>query len=308
MPLTEEEQKAADEAIALKVKEEELKKKEEELKKKEEKTKDPEYLQSELDKVIKQRDDVKKERRKLLEDVEALKTTISSTPTNEEVEDLKKQFGELKEFREAVEKKTEEEDLKKKTELERTQIKFNKELDKIKEEMETERKRQNELLVGKEKEKNEISAQVGMLRGYKLEGEIIKASTRYKALKPEQIVKLLKDDFTYNETLDRFEFLVYNPKDPKKLMNELDVDERVKEFLSLEDSDNLVEADVKKGTRTDLHNADNKKVTKKFDISTSKYDPEDEDIKRQADLKGMSVEDHIKTLMIRDEVTEKRKK
>jgi len=114
---------------------------------------------------------------------------------------------------------------------------------------------------------------------------------------------LLKEDFTYNETLDRFEFLKYDSKNPTKLINELDVDERVKEFLSLEENDNLVEADVKKGTRTDLQNANNQSSSSnnKLDISKSKYDPKNPDIIRQAELKNMTVEDHIRTLMIRDE-------
>ena len=307
MPLTEEELKAQEEG--LKKQEEDLKKQEEEINRKKSDNSDPEYLKSELDKVIRQRDEAKKERRKLIEEVESVKTKLASSPSTEEVEDLKKQFDELKKFREDIEKQKEEEDLKQKSELERSQIQFNKELEKVKKDMQDELAKQRQLLETKDKEKEEISTQVETLRGYKLEGEIIKAATKYKALRPEQVYRLLRDEFSYNDTIDRFEFLEYDPKNPKKLINELDVDERVKNFLSLEDNDNLVAADLKKGTRTDLHNSDNKNLSKKQDISDSKYDPNDDDIKRQADLKGMSVEDHIRTLIMRDiKMSERNKK
>lgn len=268
------------------------------------KAKDPEYLESELNKVIQQRDEVKKERRKLLEELETLKTKVSASPTQEEVEGLKKQFEDLKAFREDVEKQKEEDELKKKSELERTQIQYNKELEKIKKEMQDELAKQREILQTKEKETESIINKVKTLTTYKLEGEIIKAATKYKALNPNQIYKLLKDEFNYNETLDKFEYLKYDTKN-QKLINELDVEERVKEFLSLEENDNLVEANVKKGTGNVPDNQNFK--NKKFDVSQTKYDPTDSDLIRQAELKGMTVEDHIKTLVLRDEKLKNRK-
>lgn len=260
-----------------------------------EKVKEPddvEYWRTEAKKAFQTRDEIKAERRKLQSKLTELEAKLKDAPDAESIKALKTELVQLKKFKTEFDKKTEEEELKKKTELERMEISFKKqldslssELDRLKNERETEKKKFNE-------EINKERAEKQSLRVNRLESEIVKFAVKYKALKPEQIVKLLKDDFNYDDQLNKFVFPVKDDKG--KLTDELSIEDRVKMFLSDPDNENLIASSANTdGTGVRNYNGGGEVIKTK---STKKYDPKDPDIIKQAYLKGLSVEDHIATL------------
>lgn len=270
-----------------------------------EKNKEPddvEYWKTEAKKAFQTRDEIKAERRKLQSKLTELEAKLKDAPDPASIKALKEELSQLKAFKEDFDKKAEEEEMKKKTELERMEINFKKqldslssELDRLKSERDTEKKQFEETL-------NKEKAEKQRLRLTKLESDIVKYSVKYKALKPEQIVKLVKDDFTYDEELDKFVYLVKDEKG--KLQDELSVEDRVKRFLSDPDNENLIASSANTdGTGANSASAsgaaDNTSAIKK--PGGKKYDPKDPDIIRLAYLKGMSVEDTIATLKKKDE-------
>jgi len=266
-----------------------------------EKTKEPddvEYWRTEAKKAFQTRDEIKAERRKLQSKLTELEAKLKDAPDAESIKALKTELSQLKEFKTEFDKKAEEEELKKKTELERMEISFKKqldslssELDRLKNERESEKKKYEEEI---NREKTEKQS----LRVNRLESEIVKFAVKYKALKPEQIVKLLKDDFNYDDQLNKFVFPVKDDKG--KLVDELSIEDRVKKFLSDPDNENLIASSANTGGTGVGNSTGGGDVTTKIK-STKKYDPKDPDIIKQAFLKGMPVEDHIATLKKKDE-------
>ena len=141
-----------------------------------------------------------------------------------------------------------------------------------------------------------------------MQGEILKSAVKHKALRPDQIVRLTKDDFVFDNTLEKF---VYHKKDAKgKLVDELTIDERIKEFLDDEENDNLVESSV---TNTSLHTDTRTtelegkvKTENTLGRKTGEYDPNDEDIKKEAEERGLEVSDLIGIWKMRDDRLSKR--
>lgn len=256
------------------------------------KTKDPEYLEAELKKVITQRDAIKKERRALQNKLKEFEEKMKSLPPSEELEKMKEEYNALKEFKTQVEKEKEEKELEQKTELERTQIKFKKEMESLQEQF----NKQLEELNSKVKEREEIlqkkDSKIATLRTYRLEREIIEnAST--KAYNPKQVVKLLKDGFEYDENLDKFYYPVYDQSG--KMVDELSIEDRVKQFLDDPENDNLVRSDA---NTTSMHT----KTTDDTRHSTysGSYDPKDPKIVEEAKLHNMDPKDWAEIAELRD--------
>jgi len=262
--------------------------------------KDPEeeaeFLRNELKKVISQRDTVKKDKRKLKEELNQFKEQLKGIPDKADVETMMEELKELRSFREEMQQKEEEEKLKNASEWERKQIEYEKEFNRLKHKMEQETQSLSSKLEEKESELQKKEQHISSLREAKLENEIARVAIKNKALNTNQIVRLLRGDFTYDADLDKFVYLKYNDKG--KLVDEKTVDEYVSEFLSAEENENLVEASVNtEGTGT-----------KQSELSTSSskthsgddYDPKDPKLIHEAEMKRLSVEDLIETKRVRD--------
>ena len=289
--------------------EEDLKKaieeKEKEGKDKDKKDKDPERLEAELKRVIAQRDSAKADRKKLKKKLEELEEIVNSAPKKEDFEKMMEELKELREFRETKIKEEDERELEKKSELEKAEIRFNKQLEDLKKEMESSLKSREERLNEFENMLKQKEEQINRLRYSRLDSEIMQAAVKYNAYSPAQIVKLTKDMFEYDENLDKFFFYVKD-KSGKKIVDELTVEEAIKEFLEDESNDNLVRSDVKGGTDHKGSVVKTDKGVKEVSMlgrgrsSNRKYSPDDEDVKKEAEEKGLTPEDVVELRQLRD--------
>jgi len=270
--------------------------------KKKETEDDPEYLKAELKKVIDQRDTAKAERRTLKSKLEEFESKFKGIPKKEDLETMSTELEELRKYREQVKKKEEEEDLKKKSDIERAEINFKKQQETMQKQFEEQLKEVKALVEEKDKVLQENDKRIGELRKLRLEGDILKASAKYNAYSPSQVVKLLVDDFKYDVDLDKYSYLKYE-KD--KLKDELTVEERVKEFLSDEDNENLIKSPINTdGTGTKSTETPGKSTP----TGKGKYNVNDSYVKDQADRKGMTPQELIDIWLLRDAKLEKMQK
>ena len=262
--------------------------KEEENKKKEE-GKDPDYWKSEAEKAIKKRDEAKKDKRKLKEQLDTLESALSDAKKGaadpEEIQTLRDELKDLKVFKQEMDDKAEEEDLKTKTEKERLEVGFNKELKSLKDqldEIQTESKR----ALDKRKDELEKLKQTNVvLQRNSLKSEIIEAAVGKEALKPSQIVRLTISDFEWDDHEQKF---IHFKKDKKgKIIDELSVSEFIDEYLSDEDNENLVRGSVKKGFSSDKKATD-KSGSKDTDLTIT------DQIKKEAEDRGFEPDVWVK--------------
>jgi len=288
-----------DDDLKKAVDEAESKKKESESKNK---TEREEYLDKEMKAAIKKRDEAKEEARLLKKKIDDLEEGRKGLPTTEELKALKEELVALKNHKETIDKETEEKELAKKTEIERQEILHKKELESIQRSIEAQMKDINDKLAEKDKILSAKEEKIKALRSTRLDADILTfASTgEMKAINPRQIVRLLKEDFEYDDNLDKYYFPVYNDKG--KMVDELTVEEKVKAFLSDKENENLVKSNI----NTDGMNtkkSDDTKNTGNF----GDYDPNDEKIKRAAEDRGLSVKDWIDILKMKDSRLSKKK-
>jgi len=277
--------------------------KEKELEEKE-KENDAEYWKSEAKKhqeeakkAYESRDTSKQERRRLQNKIDDLEKKMGSSPDPEEVKSIKEELKDLKEFKKEVDEQREAEELKNKSEVEKAEARFNKELENIKKKMEDSevtRRKEIEELSDKLKSKDK---DIASLRSFKLENEIRDVATKLKAINPAQIVRILKGDFEYNDDLDKYEHFGKDSKSGKTI--EKTVEERVTEFLEDPENDNLVRSDANsKGmeTKQTLPPGKDKTLFGKSDRKA---------LEKEADTKGISVEDLMEINKQRDEKLKK---
>jgi len=267
-----------------------------ELEKKKDKEADPEYLKSELKKVIDQRDTAKKDRRSLQTKIDVLEKAIEDAPNSGEFKELKDSLTELKEYKETIETEKEEKELAQKTELERTQITFQKELDKLRTDFESEKVGFQKLTDDEKAKGTEKDKEIEVLRKVSLENEILGYASEGKAIRPRQIVGLLKDQFEFVPTLGKFIHSIYDSKG--KLTDTMEVAEMVESFLKDPNNDNLVESSA------NTQGMDTKKTTdtKHIDLKDLKgYNPKDPKLIKEAGEKGLTVEELIVLKQKRDE-------
>lgn len=279
----------------------------------ESKNSDPEYLKSEMQNAIKSRDRAKADKRALKEELDRtkeeiknLKDQMKGLADGDTLDELKEQLEELKEY------KKEQEEAKRKADEDKMSAEERHEA-RIKRLEEQADKREQKAISDTSKEfqakldeaLGKISGQektISSLRGSKLEGDIIKASNKYGAIKPSDIYRMVKDDFEFD--VDEGRFYHYTRDKNGAIKDEKDVDEYVKDFLSNDDNDYLVKADVR-GNSFHSQNNDNPQNRKTTTTTTGKYDPKDKLILKQAEEVGLSVEDYIKTQEMRDAKMEK---
>ena len=257
-------------------------------------------FKEEAKKAFDARDEAKRDRKKLQSEIDSVKEQMKGAPSKEEFDALSKQLGDLKKFKEDQDKKLEEDELKNKSELEKQKIRFDKEFERLKKDMEDATGKIQTTVAEKEKILKEKDTQIERLRRDRLKSEIMEQASKLKAYNPFQVARLIMDEFTYDDGVDRFFF--YKKDSKGKVTSELEVEERVKEFLSDAENDNLVESSSKGGTG---HQTDQGKGKKIEDSgggkdTDKKYDPKDPELIKVAERKGLSVEDHITILKQRD--------
>lgn len=216
------------------------------------------YSEDEFSKAVQRRQAALKRAREAEEKYKELKTRIDTMPDEDEFNSLRENYSKmqqtLKEMEEAhkvaelekIEDEKERERAKMAQEFKKEKEKFESELDKLRME------------IGKHNEEKEKQAQITRrYRQQALEGAVVNAAAT-KAFNPQQIVKLLVDDFTYDEKDDRWYREVYDRNG--KLKEMLSVDEYVESFLNDPINENLLKADVRSGSDTPRGNVQDRKT------------------------------------------------
>ena len=177
------------------------------------------------------------------------KLKAQNTPDNTLSEELSKRDTELKELRGLIKKmelEKEEASLKGKDESAKELYKASKRI----EELEATVAELNEQLSKRGTEISSLSSkyqeQLNKLREEGLRSEIRLAAESYNALKPQQIVNLLRADFIYDTDIDAWVVPITNKKG--EVVDGKSVEEYVKEYLTSPDNDNLIRSGVKGGT------------------------------------------------------------
>lgn len=258
---------------------------------------DADFWKSEAKKAFTQRDEAKKERRKLQTQMSILKDDVDGAPKSEDLDVLKEELKTFKEMKKTIDEEKEEKELKEASEIEKAEIGFKKQLDALREDFDLKVTDASNILDKKDKELINKDKEVSSLRRLRLKSEILESATDMKAYNPSQIVKILDSEFEYDATLDKF--WRYERDNKGKLVDEKTVEERVKEFLSDPLNDNLVEANLKRGTGEKGGSEEKDKILDKKGIFN--YNAKDKSLLEEADEKGLSVEDLIDIKKMRDE-------
>jgi hypothetical protein len=267
-----------------------------------------EFQKSEARKAFEARDKAKKERLRLskkydeqAKELKNLQSKLESAPSADEYNDLKVKLDEILE-------KEENAKLDKLDDSEKERVRFEKQLDAFEKKFDATTEKFNDQLKEKDDELKQSKQEIRDLRRVKLNSEILEHAVAGNAYNPKQIVKILTSDFQYDDKLETHTHLV---REKGKIVDELSVEERVKAFLEDPDNDNLVRSGAKGGTGTKevASSASTKNVTEKNTgyFPTSKlgkkpgeYSPKDPDLIKEAELKGLTVEEHIDILKMRD--------
>ena len=252
----------------------------------------------ELKKVIAQRDAAKKDKRLLSSKLKDMESKLSDVPDKESFEKAMKELKGLKKYRDEIEKEKEEKELEKKDDLAKAEIRYQKELDAKDNELKEKLSSWEEKMKEFTQKMDEKDSVISNLRVSTLKGEIISAAAKYDAWNPSQIFKLLKDEFEYDKNLDRFEYVERDEKGKPK--DTLSIEERVKQFLSDEDNENLVKGSISKDKSFYTKKDDKTGVKTIIPKKTGEYDPKDEDLLHEADMAGMKVEDWIEIKKMKD--------
>lgn len=209
---------------------------------------EPLYPKSELDKAVARRQAALKRAKTAEEKAKALADKLKQLPDPDEHEALKSQFTELKEQLRELKDRQAEEDLKKiEDEKERERVKLEQEFKKERAKYQAELEKMNSQLDSFQAEKARHEEILNKFRLSTLETEIMSIAAP-KAYNPRQIVKLIGEEFSFDTEDDRWYKNVYDNKG--KLVEVLTVEEYVNGFLADKDNENLLKADIKRGSDT----------------------------------------------------------
>lgn len=256
-----------------------------------------EYWKNEAKKAFEDRDNVKKERRRIQKKIKELEDELKERPSSDKIKELNEELEELKNFKDEMDEKLEEEERKKLSEKERLELEYTKKMEKLESNFTKKLDEMTKKLEEKDEALSSREENIKSLRKIKLQNEIMSVAGKLKAFNPKQIVGILSSEFEYDSDLDKF---VHYKRDEKgKLVDEFSVEDRVTEFLKDPDNTNLVETTKKTGTDHNDHSYH--KDTRNRKKKSDKYDPNDDKIKEKADERGLSPEEYIDTLVMRDE-------
>jgi hypothetical protein len=209
---------------------------------------EPTYTKADMDKAIERRQKALADKRREAEARKALEDKLAAMPDPDEHSKLKDSYTDLKNQLAELKDRQEEEDLKKiDDERERAKAQMEREFSKERQKLQ---RQMDELTTqvdtfNSEKQKHAESLQ--RFRRNNLETEIVVAASK-KAYNPKQIVKLVEHEFEYDEGDDRWYKNLYDARG--KAAGVLTVDEYIETFLNDKDNENLVKADIKRGSDT----------------------------------------------------------
>ena len=261
-----------------------------------------EYLKKELDKyrneakkAFEKRDQFKQDRDKLSTKIKDMEDSMKKMVSSGEKTQLEEELKELKKFKNEYDAKKEEEELKNKTEVERLELQIEKKEKDFSNQVTSLREQLDAILDESKKKEQKTAEEIKRLRTHTLKADIMEVAAKKNAFSPTQIFKLTKDDFTYDEDLDKYTW--QKRGSGGKLEDEKTVEEYISDFLGNPENENLIKSDA----NTKSFNTGNEKNTKikDKDLKTSKeFNPKDERIKLDAQKFGMEVEDYISKILI----------
>lgn len=257
-------------------------------------------FEAEAKKAYERRDIFKSDKTALSNKIKKLEDKMKGMTDKETLDALKEEFEGLKTFKSEIDKKKEKDKLDKMDEIERVRLESKKEAEKFQKQMDDLKKEFEKEKGERDKEFDIAQKKISNLRKSTLDMDIMEAAVKGKAWNPKQVVKLVRDDFTYDDDLDKYSFIKRDSKG--KVEDELSIPEYVDAYLKDESNENLVKSDV---NTSSLH-SDKTKPGEKPIPTKSKYNPKDPDIIREADLQDVSVERHIKYLEMKDEAMAKK--
>jgi len=238
----------------------------------------------------------------------------SSDPMSEEMKNALSTIKELNEKIKSMEDEKEEAKINStKDENARELLKANKKIHELEQALEDLQEKYNKA----EEEKGNINSKYGKqlvdLRNQSLKAEIYTYANKYNALSDAQIYRLTKDDFIYDEELDRWVVPVYDRK--HNLIDGEEIEPYIKKFLTDPSNDNLVRSGAKGGTGgAPSSSAESSKTVFEF-ISNKKQDDSKKNIingikvtdaiRKEAMMNDMSVEDWVGLLKVKEEIQNK---
>ena len=263
---------------------------------------DIEYLKKELDKyrneakkAFEKRDQFKQDRDKLSTKIKDMEDSMKKMVSSDEKTQLEEELKELKKFKNEYDAKKEEEELKNKTEVERLELQIEKKEKDFSNQVTSLREQLDNILNESKKKEQKTAEEIKRLRTHTLKADIMEVAAKKNAFSPMQIFKLTKDDFTYDEDLDKYTW--QKRGSGGKLEDEKTVEEYISDFLSNSENENLIKSDA--NTKSFNTNVDKNTKTKDRDLKTSKeFNPKDERIKLDAQKNSMEVEDYISKILI----------
>ena len=206
------------------------------------------FSKADIDKAAQRRQAALKRARKAEDNNKALEAKLATMPDADEFDNLNKDYADLKsQLKELQEAKADADLQKIDDERERAKAKMEREFEKERKALQKKMDALNVQVDSFQQEKKQHLDTLDKFRQSSLENEIISIAAP-KAFNPRQIVKLIVDDFEFDETDDKWYKNVYDAKG--KISAVLSVDEYVTTFLTDKDNENLLKADIKRGSDT----------------------------------------------------------
>jgi len=209
---------------------------------------EPTFTKADIEKAAARRQAALKRARDAEDKFKALKTKMSDMPDPDEFDSMRSDYEKLQTQIKDLKEHQADEDLKLiEDEKERARVKMEREFDKERSKLQKTMDDMNKQIDSFSLEKKQHQETLDKWRRSSLESDII-SSAAPKAYNPGQIVKLIVEDFEYDEQDDRWYKHVYDAKG--KLTTVLSVKEFVTAFLADEDNENLLKVDIKRGSDT----------------------------------------------------------
>lgn len=267
-----------------------------------EKNKEPKtYSEDEFKKSVASRDKAKKEMRKFRDQVSSLETQLEEAATSDEVKALKDELKTLQDFKKEKEEKEEEERNKNLDDKDKLKIRFDKQMTELQNEIDTIKKSKKEVEDTIEENNKAAEVRIEKLRMKTLRADIVEEASKFDVYSTSQVFRLIKEDFEYDKEMDEFVHIVRDKRG--KVVDEVNVDEYVKDFLKDEANENLLRSKVNKTSMQSNKHKGTKEKSK-----NGGFNPEDPSIVRNARNNNMTPEQYIRRVLIPREKIKNRKK
>jgi len=260
--------------------------------------------EEEFKKVVEQRDKLKEELRAAEEEAKKAKRELKILQEKMQVrekaeEELKQRMAELEEKLNQYQEKEEEEKMKEASEIEKLKIQHEREIEKLKKEHQAEVREYEKKIKELEGNLNNSKDEIFKLRRYQLETRILQSAYDI-AKNPKRIVKLCKDDFVWDEENGDW----YHVRETSRgNVVKIPVEEYIKKFLEDPENADLVKVKINEPVEGDK----DKKKEPKEDLSEIAKKYTEEELKHQAEIRNMTIEDLKKLLKLQEEAKKKRK-